>query len=111
LNFDGLSKERPVVPVGKDRSNYCNRDGRERRAVDKEEVMLVLSRKRSDSVLIGGGIRITVVKIERNQVRLGIEAPGNVEILREELVFDGPCGVIDEEPEYLNRPLSTCGQS
>ena len=37
--------------------------------------MLVLSRKLSQQVMIGPDIRITIVKLERNQVRLGIEAP------------------------------------
>ena len=37
--------------------------------------MLVLSRKLSQQILIGSDIAITVVKIEGNQVRLGIEAP------------------------------------
>jgi len=48
--------------------------------------MLVLSRKLSDSVVIGDGIRITILKIDRNQVRLGIEAPNNVTVLRSELL-------------------------
>ena len=48
--------------------------------------MLVLSRKVSDSLTIGDGIKITVLKIERNQVRIGIEAPGNVVVLRSELL-------------------------
>jgi carbon storage regulator len=50
--------------------------------------MLVLSRKPLDSVLIGDNVRITVVRIDRNQVRLGIEAPPNISILREELQLD-----------------------
>ena len=40
--------------------------------------MLVLSRKLNEKIVIDGGIVVTVVKIDRNQVRLGIEAPGNV---------------------------------
>jgi carbon storage regulator len=47
--------------------------------------MLVLSRKASQQVIIGTDIRITVVRIDRNQVRLGIEAPSGVAILRNEL--------------------------
>lgn len=50
--------------------------------------MLVLSRKRLESLLIGQGVRITVLKVDRNQVRLGIEAPEEVSILRSELVGD-----------------------
>jgi carbon storage regulator len=48
--------------------------------------MLVLSRKLSQQILISSDITITVVKIEGNHVRLGIEAPPGVTILREELV-------------------------
>ncbi len=47
--------------------------------------MLVLSRKKSERILIGSEISITVVKIEGSQVRLGIEAPPDVSILRNEL--------------------------
>jgi carbon storage regulator len=50
--------------------------------------MLVLSRKRDDVILIGDDVRITVVKIDRNSVRLGIEAPGSTSILRQELLLD-----------------------
>ncbi len=52
--------------------------------------MLVLSRKVGSSIRIGKDITLTVVKIDRNQVRLGIEAPLNVPILREELVLELP---------------------
>jgi carbon storage regulator len=48
--------------------------------------MLVLSRKLSQQILIGSEIAITVVRIEGNHVRLGIEAPAGVSILRDELV-------------------------
>ena len=47
--------------------------------------MLVLSRKLNERIVIGGDIVITVVKIDRNQVRIGIEAPGSVPVYREEI--------------------------
>ena len=47
--------------------------------------MLVLSRKLNEKIVIDGGIVVTVVKIERNQIRLGIEAPAHVRVLREEI--------------------------
>lgn len=47
--------------------------------------MLVLSRKVNEKIVIDGGIVLTVVKIEGGQVRLGIEAPSHVKILREEI--------------------------
>lgn len=48
--------------------------------------MLVLSRKALQSVVIGQDVKITVIRVEGNQVRIGIEAPGDVRILRGELV-------------------------
>jgi carbon storage regulator len=48
--------------------------------------MLVLSRKVNEKIVIDGNIEVTVVKIERNQVRLGIEAPGDIPVFRQELV-------------------------
>ena len=47
--------------------------------------MLVLSRKSSQQIMIGPDIQITIVKIDRNQVRIGIQAPAGVPILRQEL--------------------------
>jgi carbon storage regulator len=47
--------------------------------------MLVLSRKSSERILIGPSIVLTVVRIEGSTVRLGIEAPPEVSILRQEL--------------------------
>jgi carbon storage regulator len=50
--------------------------------------MLVLSRKLSEAIIVGDNVRITVLKIERNAVRLGIEAPAAIPIVREELIID-----------------------
>ncbi len=48
--------------------------------------MLVLSRKLGQRFQVGNDVRITIVKIDRNSVRIGIDAPGDVTIRREELV-------------------------
>jgi len=48
--------------------------------------MLVLSRKLGEAIVINDCIKITVVDVDRGKVRLGIEAPPNVTILREELL-------------------------
>lgn len=48
--------------------------------------MLVLSRKMNEKIVIDGNIVVTVVKIDRNQVRIGIEAPGDVRVFREEIL-------------------------
>jgi carbon storage regulator len=48
--------------------------------------MLILSRKAGDSVLIDGGVRIVVLGIEGSSVRLGIDAPTDVRVLRGEIL-------------------------
>jgi carbon storage regulator len=47
--------------------------------------MLVLSRKLGEKIVIGDNIIVTVVKIDRNQIRIGIEAPHDVPVYREEI--------------------------
>lgn len=47
--------------------------------------MLVLSRKLGEKIYINDNICITVVDIDRGKIRLGIEAPRDVPIFREEL--------------------------
>ena len=47
--------------------------------------MLVLNRKPGEKVVIGDGITLTVVEVRRDRVRLGIDAPAQVRILRAEL--------------------------
>jgi carbon storage regulator CsrA len=47
--------------------------------------MLVLTRKAEESVVIGDSIIVTVVQVEGAKVRLGIQAPAHVRILRREL--------------------------
>ncbi len=46
---------------------------------------LLLSRRRDESIVIDGGITITIVRIERGQVRLAIQAPKNVNVHRAEV--------------------------
>ncbi len=48
--------------------------------------MLLLGRRQYQSIYIGEHIILKVMKIEQNTVQIGIEAPSNVLILREELV-------------------------
>lgn len=47
--------------------------------------MLVLTRSEGQSILIGDGVKVTVVSTKGGQVRFGIEAPRDMTILREEL--------------------------
>ncbi len=64
--------------------------------------MLVLSRRPGEKVVIGNGITLTVVEIRGNQVRLGIDAPDQVRILRGELDCwrEEPAGG-EEAPELV----------
>ncbi len=54
--------------------------------------MLVLSRKPGERILIGDDVTITVVRIGPNNVRLGIDAPRDMNIVREELCVKVPVG-------------------
>lgn len=47
--------------------------------------MLVLSRHRDESIMIGDGIVVTIVDIRGDKVRLGIEAPSDVPVHRQEV--------------------------
>jgi len=47
--------------------------------------MLILTRRLGESIVIGDVIKVTVVGVDGRQVRLGIEAPGQVEVHREEV--------------------------
>ena len=47
--------------------------------------MLLLGRKEGEALLIGEDIRISVLAIEKGRVRLAIDAPKNISILRSEL--------------------------
>jgi len=47
--------------------------------------MLVLSRKKNESIIISDNITVTVIEIRGDKVRLGIEAPKNVTVHRREV--------------------------
>ena len=47
--------------------------------------MLVLSRYREESIIIGDDVKITIVDIKGNKVRLGITAPKEISVHREEV--------------------------
>ena len=49
--------------------------------------MLILSRKTNEKIMIGDDISISIIEIRGDQVRLGIDAPKNVKVYRQE-VFD-----------------------
>ena len=60
--------------------------------------MLVLTRKRAEMIQIGENIRIKVIRTGRSTVKIGVEAPDDVRVLRGEL-----CGTPAPKPTCPNR--------
>ena len=58
--------------------------------------MLVLSRKESERIRVGDSIVVTVVRLTKDRVRLGIEAPDDVLVLRDELEKESNTEVVSE---------------
>lgn len=48
--------------------------------------MLVLTRQKNESIILGEDIRITIIDIEGDRVRVGIDAPKTLKIMRAELL-------------------------
>tara|TARA_B100000809_G_C14881364_1_gene439301 strand:+ start:363 stop:590 length:228 start_codon:yes stop_codon:yes gene_type:complete len=65
--------------------------------------MLVLSRQRDESIIIADNIKITIVDIRGDKVRLGIDAPKEIPVHRQE-VFDAIQRENDEQSETANPP-------
>jgi len=61
--------------------------------------MLVLTRKQQQQIQIGEGVTITILKIKGNTVRIGIDAPSDVRIVRGELELN-----VEETPEENEVP-------
>ena len=71
------------------------------------EVMLVLSRKSGERILIGDDIKITIVRIGPNSVRIGVDAPGQYTIVREELCHEpshSTASLVDSPESIANPP-------
>jgi carbon storage regulator len=66
LAFDQQPAERPLPQI-------------------KESAMLVLSRQRDESIIIGDNIVVTIVDIRGDKVRLGINAPNEIPVHRQEV--------------------------
>ncbi|MDE5414046.1 carbon storage regulator CsrA [Alkalihalobacterium chitinilyticum] len=66
--------------------------------------MLVLSRKKNQSIKIGDDIEITVLAVDGDQIKLGIEAPKNLDIHRKEVYL-----AIQEENSQAAASVSVVG--
>jgi carbon storage regulator CsrA len=65
---------------------------------ERDKSMLVLSRKTNETIVIDGRITLEVLQIKGNQIRIGINAPADVRILRGELK---PFGMEDSRGPQL----------
>jgi carbon storage regulator len=82
--------------------------------------MLILTRKVDQAIVIQGNILVTVLRVERDRVKLGISAPEEITVLREELLQRGAGTNRQEDPantggkdtpssshlHFFNRPSS-----
>jgi carbon storage regulator len=82
--------------------------------------MLILTRKVDQGIVIQGNILVTVLRVERDRVKLGISAPEEITVLREELLErdadnnrrENPANTGDNGTppgshfHFLNRPIS-----
>jgi carbon storage regulator len=69
--------------------------------------MLVLTRKLSEKLYIGNEICVTVVRLEGGQVRLGIEAPREISVVRAELLLPRRGTVEPSDPAETGPPIKT----
>lgn len=67
--------------------------------------MLVLARKKNQNILIGGDITVKVLRVSRDAVRLGIEAPHDVPVHREEVY-----AAIEQANQAQNRACDSNGE-
>lgn len=63
--------------------------------------MLVLTRREGESLVIGDNIKLTILAVKGGQVRVGIEAPSNVAIHREELLLKQSSDRLEKESVVL----------
>ena len=61
--------------------------------------MLVLSRKVNQSIMVGDDVRVVVISVDRDQVKIGIEAPRNVTVHRSEIYEEIKRGATPQPPE------------
>jgi len=66
--------------------------------------MLVLSRKQNERIRVGDSVVVTVVRVSGDKVRIGIEAPPHVRVLRDELEDNSLGAVTLEESPELSIP-------
>jgi carbon storage regulator len=66
--------------------------------------MLILTRKVDQGIVIQGNILIKVLGVERDRVKIGIAAPGEIAVLRQELIDRGRDGNPPDRPSESRGP-------
>lgn len=67
--------------------------------------MLILTRKPGESLYIGDTVKVTIVEIKGNQIRVGIEAPSELRIYREEIYVQ----ILEENRKAAEAPMVGSG--
>ena len=65
--------------------------------------MLVLSRRINETILIGDDVKVTLLAVDGDKIKLGIDAPKHIKIFREELLR----ATIDINQQALKAPIVT----
>lgn len=75
--------------------------------------MLILTRRVQEAIMIGDNVTVTVLSVKGNQVRLGIDAPKDVEVHREEIFHRVKAGLAqgpdDDHVADVESPSETRG--
>lgn len=59
--------------------------------------MLILTRKQGEAIFIGDNIKVYVLGIEKGQVKIGVDAPRNVQVVRDNAILKTPKDRSQEE--------------
>lgn len=68
--------------------------------------MLILSRKKEEQIVVGDDVVITVIDVDADKVKIGIDAPKNVKVFRKELIED----VKSSNAEAVSASVSMFGE-
>jgi carbon storage regulator len=74
-----------MAETGISRRGSCADDGTSNWNADKERNMLILTRRVGETLMIGEDVTVTVLGVKGNQVRIGVNAPKDVAVHREEI--------------------------
>jgi carbon storage regulator len=69
--------------------------------------MLILTRRVQEALMIGDNVTVTVLSVKGNQVRLGIDAPRDVEVHREEIYHRVKAGLSASDASEANDGIDT----